>query len=68
MHDEWLPAESVRLILLPADTQQEAQSSRQSQQVASFCGKRSWQEARSWTISTEAKYEGQSRQEDKLAD
>ena len=36
VHEKWLPAETVRVILPPAESQQEAESHRQSLQEASY--------------------------------
>ena len=46
VNEKWLPAETVRVILLPAETRQEVESHGQSLQEAIYQAQQSRQEAR----------------------
>ena len=47
VHEKWLPAETVRVILIPAKTRQEAKSQGQSlQEEVIYQAQQSWQVAR----------------------
>ena len=59
VHEKWLPAETVRVILLPADSRQEAGSHGQSLQEAIYQALQSQQEARD---------RGQSRRKPNMTD
>ena len=60
---KWLPAKTVRVIVLPAESRQEAASRGQTRQKAIYQLQKARQEAESReTISSAvAKYDGQSR-------
>ena len=68
VHKKWLPAETVRVILLPAESL--GRKLNHTVSAGSYFPSTtvSAGSKRSWTVSAEAKYDGQSLQEAKMAD